>query len=70
MYKAANPTRDLKGSIVVAVEGEFAPLKYYDFLKFGDQFAEKEKSEGLTQKGAESMFALGRSIQKFADDSK
>ena len=70
MYKAVNPTRDLKGSVVVAATAENAPLKYYDFLKFGDQFAEKEGSRDLTQKGAESMFALGRSIQKFADESK
>ena len=70
MYKAANPTRDLKGSVVVAVTGEYAPRNYYDYLKFGDQFTEEEGSRDLTQKGAESMFALGRSIQKFADESK
>ena len=45
-------------------------MVYYDLLKFGDQFAENEASEDLTEKGAESMFALGRSIQKFADNSK
>ena len=69
LYKAANPTRDLKSSVVVAVTGEYAPTQYYDFLKFGDQFAEKEGSKDLTEKGAESMFALGRSIQKLADES-